>query len=273
MIISKDQIMHIDHISVSRNQTYHECGQKYKYRYHDKLIPDKPTPFYFVYGKIVHKIAECYARGKGETDLMSIAEQVLSGKIPVEDKPLPEGSPPIKYTIPKWEVPRFYNHLAHIEQINQRLKWDGEVEMPFDFDLDPPNEAKIVGVIDRLVPKDGVYYILDYKTTRKGKWRKDRNTITTDLQLRCYGKVVQKKYGVEAENIKAALYYLDEPELISTRFTQKSLDDAQEELKQAYYQIKNHDPDNVIGTAGEHCKFCDYENVCCFNALYKINGT
>jgi ATP-dependent helicase/DNAse subunit B len=54
--------MNIEHISVSRYQVFVECKQKYKYRYHLAIKPDKPEPFYFTYGKIVHKIAEVNLR-------------------------------------------------------------------------------------------------------------------------------------------------------------------------------------------------------------------
>jgi len=263
--------MNIEHISVSRYQTYLDCEQKYKYRYHEKLMPEGETPFYFTYGKIVHKVAECYVLEKGEKTINEIAEAVLSGKICVEDAKLAEGEvhQPIPITLPRTHVTRFSKHLINIENLHSRIGFGGEAEMPFKYDLDPPNEAHVTGVIDRIIPKDDKYFIIDYKTTKKGPWRKNLVSIQYDLQLRCYGKVIQKTYNVAAENIRAALFYLDEPELVSTKFTQESLDTAEDELKEAYYQIKNKDPDTVRGSVGDQCGRCDFNGICPFYNLHR----
>ncbi|MFX5760977.1 PD-(D/E)XK nuclease family protein, partial [Acinetobacter baumannii] len=79
--------------------------------------------------------------------------------------------------------------------------------------------------------------IIDYKTTKKGMWRKDTNTIRKDLQLRCYGRVVQREFGAKAENIMAALYYLEGGNLVATKFTEQSLASSEKELLDAYNQI------------------------------------
>ena len=43
--------MDIQHISVSRKQTWDTCQQQYKYKYHLKLTPEREQPEYFAYGK------------------------------------------------------------------------------------------------------------------------------------------------------------------------------------------------------------------------------
>lgn len=73
--------MDIEHISVSRKQTFDECPARYKYRYHEKIVSLEPTPDYFIYGKIVHKVAEYYVKEQGKKDIGAIASEVLSGKI------------------------------------------------------------------------------------------------------------------------------------------------------------------------------------------------
>jgi len=52
--------MLINHLSVSRSQCFELCQTQYKYKYHLKVVPDKPEQIYFVYGKLIHKAAEIY---------------------------------------------------------------------------------------------------------------------------------------------------------------------------------------------------------------------
>ena len=76
--------MKINHISVSRAQTFQECPCKYKFRYHLQIVPDGPEPPYFAYGKTLHKIAETYV-ARGEPGAFAeIAMDVLCGKIEIE---------------------------------------------------------------------------------------------------------------------------------------------------------------------------------------------
>lgn len=249
--------MNIEHISVSRKQCYDTCKAQYKYRYHLKIISEEPTADHFTYGKIVHKVAECFVQEKGKKEISQIASDVLSGKIFLEGT---NKSPPL----PVQYIDKFPVHLKNIKNLTERIGFDGFLEWEFNYDLDDPNKRMIKGFIDRLIIRGDKFFILDYKTTKKGPWRKTKNTIRKDLQLRCYGKIVQKHFSAKAENIMAALYYLEGPNLISTSFTQESLDSAHTELLETYKEINNMNPDHVIGTSGNHCRFCDYKKTCPF---------
>jgi CRISPR/Cas system-associated exonuclease Cas4 (RecB family) len=252
--------MKIEHISVSRKQIFDLCEQKYKFRYHLQAKSDGPEPFYFTYGKIVHKIAQVYVEKKGKKAINEIAKDVLSGKIELEEK---KKAPPI---IAEYKN-KFPQHLKSIVKITDKLGFDGEVEYPFRYDLDSPNERYIKGVIDRLIIKNNKYWILDYKTTKKGIFRKTSRNIASDIQLRCYAKVVQRNFGAKAEDIKTALYYLDDDEMVGVCFSQTSLDQAEQELLQAYMTIQSTDPDKVFGHTGEHCQRCEYKKQCHFYSL------
>jgi len=84
------------------------------------------------------------------------------------------------------------------------------------------------------------------------------------LQLRTYARIVQKEFNVPAENINTALYYLEGGDLISTKFSQKSLEEAEKTLLDCYDEIYNFDPDNVWGNVGNHCFRCEYCKICPF---------
>lgn len=252
--------MDIEHISVSRKQTFDECPARYKYRYHEKIVSLEPTPDYFIYGKIVHKVAEYYVKEQGKKDIGAIASEVLSGKILLDQcGPVP--------VLPSSYKNKFPEHLKNVKSLSDRIGYDGHLEYEFLYDLDPPNNSFVKGVVDRLIIRGDKFFILDYKTTKKGFFRKTPNTIRKDLQLRCYGRVLQKIFGAKAENIKAALYYLEGGDLIATRFTDESLITAEQELLQTYRNIKEMPPDDAYGRVSDGCRRCDYRKTCPFYSL------
>jgi CRISPR/Cas system-associated exonuclease Cas4 (RecB family) len=249
--------MDIEHISVSRKGCWDECKQKYKYRYHLKTQVDTPTPVYFTYGKIVHRVAEIYVGEGGKRPINEVADDLLAGKVLLERD---EVSPPL----PKEYRKKFPKHLQNIADLTQKIGFDGELEYKFRYDLDPPNNKIITGFIDRLIIRGDKFFILDYKTTKKGGWRKNKYTIRGDLQLRAYARVIQKLFGAKAENIKAALHYVDGGDVIATAFNDKMLMEAENILLAAYNQITESDPDKVYGRTGDHCRRCDYVKICPF---------
>ena len=140
------------------------------------------------------------------------------------------------------------------------------IEYEFKYDLDPPHKRCVTGFIDRLIIKgegdSKKAFIIDYKTTKKGKWRKNSSNIGKDLQLRCYARVVNKHYGAKPENIRAALLYLDGNNLVSTKFTEESIMTAEKELHEAYKHIISTNPDDTYGRVGDQCRRCDWRKIC-----------
>lgn len=259
--------MNINHISVSRSKCFDLCAQQYKFRYHVKLPSPIEEPFYFVYGTLVHKVAELYVMNKGSVPIGDIASDLLSGRVPIEEDTLcPE--------LPEDYKKKFQKHLRAIQKLNDKVGWEGIVEHPFRYDLDPPHERMAVGFIDRLVLRGSgsnmKAFIIDYKTTKKGKWRVNSDTVKDDLQLRTYARVVQKEFGLPAESIKAALYYLEGENLVAAQYSEESLIEVEKELLHVYKRIEASDPDKVWGNVGWHCKNCDYNSVCQF---YNPNAT
>jgi PD-(D/E)XK nuclease superfamily len=254
---SKEGELKINHISVSRSKTYEECAKAYHYKYHLEVPNPGEEPFYFVYGKVVHKIAESYVAGAGAKSIGEVQQDVLRGKVEIEPgKVAPDIPAPYKRRMPA--------HLNHIKQITDKLGFEGHLEYPFRFDLEPPNEKLVVGFIDRLIIKKDKAFILDYKTTKAGKFRVNKDTVKTDLQLRTYARVVNREFGIKAENILCTLYYLEDGEKASAKFTEETLLRTEQELLTLYDKIANHDPEQVMGTTGDHCHRCVYKDMCPF---------
>lgn len=247
--------MIIPHISVSRHGCWKLCKAQYKFRYHLKVITDVEEPFYFIYGNIIHKIAELYVAANGEKPISEVASDILKGIIPYKDN---KKAPPLPAEYRK----KFPEHVTNIVKITEKTGFGGYLEHKFELDLDPPNKRILTGFIDRLIKINGKFLIIDYKTTKQGWWRKTGKEIADDLQLRCYARVVQKQFGAKAEDIRAALYYLDGGELAAANFSQESLDRAEEDLLKTFIEIEKSNPDEVWGSVGEHCKRCDYRKIC-----------
>ena len=76
--------------------------------------------------------------------------------------------------------------------------------------------------------------------------------------------MVQKEFGIEPENIKSGLYYLEDEEAISSSYDEESLIRVEQELLAVYDTIFSHEPDQVVGTTGQHCQRCEYRDMCPF---------
>jgi len=256
--MSKTMTMRPSAISVSRKGTWDECQQRYKYRYYLKVESPEEEPYYFQFGKIVHKIAEEYVQQKGTISINEITKSVIHGEIELEEGVRVTAPLPAAY------AKRLPNHVRTIKSISDQMGFEGETEFDFKLDMQPPHEKFVVGFIDRLIIKNGIYFIVDYKTTKKGRWRKTPITIKKDLQLRTYTWAVHKKFNVPIENIRSALYYAEGGNLIPAKFTQSAVDAAIKELTDAYDEITAADPDKILGNVSDNCRRCDYRNMCPF---------
>lgn len=251
--------MLIEHISISRAGVMQECQQKYKYRYHLKVIPKKPEAPWFVYGKFIHKIAEIYVQNKMQKDIYMIAAELLNGVIQFDE------IEKVKKLDSSYKN-KIKTHLRSVERITKEVGCDGHIEYEINYDLDPPNNKLLVGFIDRLFFKNDKAFILDYKTTKVGPYRKNKDTIRKDLQLRAYCFYVHTKFNIDPEKIHAGLYYLDDSKLVTAKYTLHELQDAVENLKKDFALIENMHENAVTPNVGSHCKRCDYEDICPFYA-------
>lgn len=269
--------MDIQHISVSRRGVWKQCQAQYKYQYHLKVEIDEPEPIYFTFGKIMHKIAEEYVKSGGELLLEEVSRDVINGKIAIDTKKVKttdengeEKEVMEEVFAPKMPPDtkkRMAGMLRAIRKLTRKLGTEGIVEHEFRYDLDPPNQRCVTGLIDRLIERDDKFIIVDYKTTKRGPWRLTPSTVTKDVQLRCYARVVQKEFNVSADKIYAALFYLEGGNLIGAQFSQQSLDEVEKDLLEVYKEIENTPPENAWGNVGDHCRRCKYRKMCPFVRL------
>lgn len=249
--------MNIEHLSVSRSGCFDLCKQQYKFRYHLKVVPSTPEQQYFTYGKLVHKAAEIFVEQAGSRPIHDIVTDLIQGKIDFE------GHQNL-ISLDESYYKKLYPHTAYIERFTKKVGFGGEIEYEIRYDLDPPNNRIFLGFVDRLIIKNDRAIIIDYKTSKKNKYRKNKVTIKKDLQLCAYALHVHEKFGIPPENIQAALVYLEEPEVVSTNFNLPTLMETKKFLRDAYFSIENYSPDAVKGNIGWHCQRCDYRDQCSF---------
>jgi RecB family exonuclease len=159
---------------------------------------------------------------------------------------------------------KLYAHTAFIEKFTKKVGFEGHIEYEIKYYLDPPNNKFFLGYIDRLIIKNDTAIIIDYKTSKNNKWRKNKKSIKKDLQLNAYALHVHEHFNIEPEKIQAALVYLEDPEVVSTNFSKQGLISTKEFLKTSYYAIENSPEDRVKGSIGFHCQRCDYSDQCLF---------
>lgn len=251
--------MKINHISVSRSQCWEECQVKYRYRYHLEMIPDVAEQFHFTYGKLVHTTAELYVEAKGKTPINKIASDIIAGKIPLE-----EGQEPKPIAMPAEYSGKIGAHLRAVENITKGLGFEGDLEWGFNYDLDPPKNKIFTGFIDRLIRKDDKCFIIDYKTSKDNKYRKDKESIKGDLQMQSYAFVARDVLKVETKKINLALCYLENPKVVPVVFDDKTIDKAKKYLLDTYNKIVECDENDAKPTVGYHCSRCDYREICPF---------
>lgn len=263
--------MNIEHISVSRLGCWDQCQEQYKFKYHLKTPSPFPEPIYFAYGKTLHKIAEEYVERGDPDQWHTIIAEVMSGQIELEPgKFAPELNAEYKK--------KLGSHLINLRAFINKIGLEGvksHVEYKFKYDLNPPHEFLATGFIDRIIEKNGKFFIIDYKTTKKGPWRKNATTVLKDLQLRMYCKVVQRDFGVKAEDIRAYLFYMDsgKGDLVGAKYSQAAIDEAETEMREAYRQIVTFPAEAARGNVGEHCRRCDFRDLCKFrNSPSIANG-
>jgi RecB family exonuclease len=250
--------MLINHLSVSRSQCFELCQTQYKYKYHLKVVPDKPEQIYFVYGKLIHKAAEIYVKQKAEEPIFEIGKKLLNRDILFEDSHKLD-------TLTTEYKNKFWSHLKVVEKLTERVGCDGEIEYKIEYDLSPPDKKILLGFIDRLIIKNDRAIIIDYKTSKDNAWRKNSKTIKSDLQLNAYAMVVNEEFGIKPENIQAALIYLEGGKTVSTNFQMENLLAVKESLKKLYLQIEGTDENKATANVGFHCRRCDFSNICPYN--------
>ncbi len=177
----KDQNKFIK-LSVSKTGTFKQCQALYKYSYIQKL-PRKEFSFHIT-GRFAHRVLELfhqyYIDGSKEpyTTVMSTAfnEAVQEYKTKLTQSAKDE----------IFDICTKY--LSRLEFHKNEVKSVLSVEKTFNLEIN--KDLVLTGMIDKIqLDEDGVYHVLDYKTSKSTKYLKDDL-----LQLLTYAYVIYNEH-------------------------------------------------------------------------------
>lgn len=235
-------------LSVSKTNTFKQCQAKYKFSYIQKL-PRKEWSFH-TYGKFAHRILELFhlAYLNGSIEQPNIVMSASFNEALLEFKP--SMTQEIKDEI--FEI--CIQYLKRISQFPNELKKVIGVEQVFNLEM---NESLILtGMIDRIqLDEDGIYHVLDYKTSKSTKYLKDDL-----LQLLTYAYVIYKEHP-ELQKVRVSYIMLRHNiEFITKEFSLEEI----LSIKGIYEKYANeiHNETEFKPKVGPLCSYCDFLDLC-----------
>lgn len=236
--------MDISRLSASRLILWNNCSLAYKFRYHDKL-PTGPAPA-AEFGSFVHKIYE-HAVLDGE-DPKKLAKKFLE-----------------KFKFPHSYLELLPQMIRRWEALNEKIPL-GDPEKEFTLDL-PGTDIPLVGVIDRVIEMPNGLLVVDYKT---GRWQKSKRQLKEDPQLTLYSYAASKLYGVKPENITLGLWYTRTGDMPTVKFTQDQVTKYIHYAGDVANTIRDTPPEDAVAKINNLCNVCDFNDRCETYKKYQI---
>ena len=245
-------------LSVSSIETYDKCPKKYHYRYIEKPEVEEKKWGHTEFGSCAHKILENFHL------------EIMKGGISPEHYPalmkrsFIEGVKEFDIDIleePTWSPDGDKVGIKYLREIMQSyldiVKTDGcpnviGIEMPFNFEL---NETSIIrGYIDRVDKvEDGVYRVVDYKTSKDGKY-------LSGFQLLVYAEAIRRRFP---DTKKVYGSYMLLKHNCKTIDFEYSIDDIEECRKKLIKKAGFIDNEAIwVKKPSALCRFCDYSQLC-----------
>lgn len=232
-------------LSYSRVDTFKSCPLKYKFRYLFKIA--SPTSHAANFGSSLHNTINMFYSA------------VIDGASPSFEL--------LKDLYDKCWISRGYDSKAHeqarkrqglavLESFYQNEEKNGFIkpaflEKSFNVKIDKLRFSGRIDRIDRLA--DGTYEVIDYKT---GSYKKDAD-VDKDLQLSLYALACRDALKLNVS--KLSLYFLESAQKISTKRTEKDLEDLKQELIGISERMMVSD---FAPAPGRHCQWCEYRILC-----------
>lgn len=236
-------------LSASSMKTFDQCPLKYYYTYIAKE-PRKQWD-HFDLGNLCHRALEVFheiymqegARGGSLSKLMSHS-----------------------FSEARKEFPNMRTELVAEakELLNDYLKLVSNGGMPHvkgvetSFNINITDDVKVRGFLDRvdILPKDGIFHIVDYKTTKNTRYLEP-------FQLLIYGLWLQHEYP-DIEQYKGSYV------LLRHGSKSKSYDFNKEDLTKIKKKILTFAEnirgcgleDNWVPVPGPLCNWCDFKEIC-----------
>lgn len=236
--------MFINNISASRSDIIDQCLWKYYLRYVIKIPGlESPNEESLNFGSFIHKVFELGFNSNDMKELAKISESVRS-----------------TYKIPTRENDRIHRCIKNFVSFNQKLGETIATELSYSVPLDSSNDITHIGVIDRVIKgTDGGYLVIDYKTSKREKSRKD---LMDDKQLKGYAYAIHNLYDVPYEKIHLAHYYPLTNNLITVKFTKFQVDIWKRKEIDKVWRIRKKKTGEFYAQENVFCNYCEYKKAC-----------
>lgn len=232
-------------LSASAVKTYEQCPRKYFYNYIERA-PRKQWD-HFDLGNLCHKTLELFHKYYMENS----PEKKTLGKT------MSSCFAEARKDFPKMSVKLIEDGKELIQEYLVKIKQDGIPDVKgveTYFTLNITDEILVRGYLDRFdLQKDGMYHILDYKTTKNERY-------LDDFQLSIYGLWLNTKYP-DVDKFKGSYVLLRHgSKLKSYDFNKEDVEKTKKKLINYANSIKNESTWAPIPTA--LCNWCDFKNLC-----------
>jgi putative RecB family exonuclease len=244
--------------SFSHNKlsAYHQCPQKYKFRYVDEIPPGIRSVELHL-GDSVHRALEkLYADARqgqitSRDDLLSCFQQKWD-----------EGYTPQLRIVRPWTSARTYLETGRQMLMNYHWSFHPfmqsttlELEEKFLFPLSESHQIR--GIIDRLARnKDGSLEIHDYKTSRRVP---NPEQIANDVQLAFYEIAIRHRWS-DSKHISLIWHYLAFDKEIKITKTPQQLETVKENALSLIQRIEG--ATSFPTRVTRLCDWCEYKELC-----------
>ncbi len=231
--------------SASSLKEFLQCKRKYylnhilKIKEHDILLKPKG----YEVGNIIHKTLEEYYKQNERTydKLLKIFNQKRGQ------------NPFINLDLEIWK--RRFKEFIKLEEKRFKLGYKiVDLEKSFLIDF---NGIELRGTIDRVDLRDGLYSVIDYKTSSSVKIDSKQNLETTiDFQLEFYYLAVEKVFNTS--NVKTYYYDLYNMKILEEKVLAQKL----ELLENIFLQFKTQIVNFKKCDNNKICQYCIYKTIC-----------
>lgn len=238
--------------SHSKLWLFENCPEAYKIKYIDKTFPDLPSSIHAFLGDVTHQSLEWLYNEK-------IAGKEVSCEELIEHFSLDwmnQFSEELRISFGRAEdyfvkgvrfLAGYYQEHFPFEEKTLN------VEKQINFDLDDVGEYKIIGYIDRIALKDGVYEVHDYKTNEA---MKTQNQVDNDRQLAFYHLGLKQIYGEDIQ-VKLIWHFLAHGKSIESSRTDEQLEKLRRETLALIKRIESTKEWPACGK--KFCDWCSYK--------------
>ena len=244
-------------LSASKVDCFFGCPRQFKYKY---LAPPFKVPQnrYFLIGNIAHHALEGFYKANGETlsekadrskllrkhfklalveykAAKNIQKGIITEKDIIDIRDMLKGYLSI--------IPTGTGGTAHTEEFFE-IKIDG---------------VDVAGKADRIDSENGVYTVVDYKTSKKPKF--DPNSV----QIPTYAMWLQDKLGLSLDQIRGEYYYLrhitKKSGIQEFEITEENIQMARDKYREVAAAIE--DSETKYPKNHKHyCFVCDFKSYC-----------